>query len=239
MKKLFFLLFICIFFASHAQNFQLTNHDGVPYSDGQTISETITEEDLNGLGEFVMEVVVQNLTGMELLVKTLRNNISLPTGMFAYVCFGVCDDSGETAMDWTIDGKSEIYALHLKPNGITGLCKFKIDFKTPEQNMTLYIDIKVLTVGVPENNNSKVSLSAFPNPATVNSKVNINYTLADKNSRSLLVIRNIVGAEVLSMPLNSNENNISVETANLLPGIYFYAIENKNQIAIAKKLIVK
>ena len=241
MKKLIILIFSFLYFFNYAQNYQLTNPDGVPYTDGQTISVAITKADLNALGVYGIDVVVQNLTAMELPVRTLRENIALPDGMIAYVCFGDCDptEGAQLAMNWDIKGAEETFYLDLKPNGITGLCQFKVDFMTPEQNMTLYFDIDVQSVGVQERNDAKVSLSAFPNPAPVNSKVSVNYTLADKSSSHRLVIKNIVGAEVFSMPLNPNDNKTSIETSSLLPGIYFYAIENKNQISIAKKLIVK
>lgn len=239
MKKLIIFIFTCISFLSYAQNYQLTNHDGVPYTDGETIAVTITEADLDDWGGYAVDVILQNQTDIELFVRTLRENIALPTGMFAYVCFGYCDDSGEEfAMDCMV-GEQEAYELHLKPNGKTGLCKFKIDFSTPEQNMTLFINVDVVPVGVQEYNNAKTSLSAFPNPTTVNSKVNVSYTLADKSCSHCLVIRNIMGVELLSKPLNPNDSKISIETSSLLPGIYFYAIESKNQVFIAKKLIVK
>jgi len=94
-------------------------------------------------------------------------------------------------------------------------------------------------LGIKGQKPDNVSLSAFPNPAPANSKVNVSYTLADKNDNNCLVIRNIMGAMVMSMPLNSYENNMAIDISNLKSGVYFYAIENKNHISIAKKLIVK
>jgi len=241
MKKLILLIFTCISFWSYAQQFQLTDFEGTPYTDGDKISATITEADLDDQGDYIVEVVVHNLTGTVLDVSTVRENIALPAGMFAFVCFGECDEpeGGQLTMNWPIEEKNMTFFLHVRPNGKNGLCQFKIDFISSAQKMTLFIDIQVGPVGVQEQNNAKVSLSAYPNPASVHSKVNVNYTLADKNSSHRLVIRNIMGADVLSMPLNPNDSKISVETSSLQPGIYFYAIENKNQISIAKKLIVK
>jgi len=242
MKKLLTLLLISITLFSYAQQFQLTDPRGTTvYTNGEIILTTITEADLNDWGDYIVSVAVQNLTDTKFDMKTIRENVALPAGMFAYVCFGECDDSGLVLeMELPIEsGDQASYDLHLRPLGNTGLSKFKIDFSTPGQNMSLYIHIDVKPVGVQEHSNIKASLSAFPNPVTVNSKVNVSYTLADKNSSHRLVIRNIVGAELLSMPLNPNENNISIETSSLLPGIYFYALENKNQVSIAKKLIVK
>ena len=242
MKKLITLLFISITFISYAQQFQLTDSRGtILYADGQTISSAITEADLDDLGDYILEVGVHNLTGAVLDVTTVRENIALPAGMQAFVCFGNCDEpTGELlTMSGSIEEESITFFLHVRPHGKTGLCQFKVDYISSAQKMTLYFDIQVGPVGVQEQNNAKVSLSAYPNPATVNSKVNVNYTLADKNANHRLVVRNIVGAEVLNIPLNPNENRTSFETSSLLSGIYFYAIENKNQISIAKKLIVK
>ena len=238
MKKLILLIFTCISFWSYAQQFQLTDPEGTPYTDGHKITATITEADLDDQGEYIVEVEVQNLSGTTLAVSTVRENTVLPADMLAYVCFGECGNPEDLIVNYPIE-KSMTFSLHLRPNGKTGLCQFKIDYISSAQKMTLFIDITVQSMGVQEQNNAKVSLFAFPNPATVNSIVNVSYSLADKNSSHRLVIRNIVGAEILSMPLNPNDSKISIETAPLYPGIYFYAIENKNQVSIAKKLIVK
>jgi len=242
MKKLLTLLLISVSVIGYAQNFDLTDSRGNPYSDGETISATITTADLNDFDEYVTEVFVKNLTAVELDVNTSRTNITLANGMLAYVCFGVCDPTGNMLnMNCRIMGDQDPYALHLAPQGNFGLNKFKIEFWTePEQTdkMTLYIEID-MPLGVKESNPANVSLSAFPNPAPVNSKINISYTLADKSNHHNLVIRNIMGTEVMSMPLNPTQNSASMDISLLVPGVYFYTIETKNHISIARKLIVK
>ncbi|MDR2971300.1 MAG: T9SS type A sorting domain-containing protein [Bacteroidales bacterium] len=240
MKKLLILLLVSISLFSYAQSFQITDPRGTPYSDGETISATITEEDLDDFGEFVTNIMVKNLTDVELDVRTLRTNISLVDGMKAYVCFGVCDDTGENiAMDYTIyEGEQMEYALHLLPNGNIGLCQFKLEFMTSEDQMTLYLDINIKPLGINENGSVTASLSAYPNPTPANSFINVSYTLAD-NYNNRLVIKNIVGATVMNLPLNPSQNNISIDATALKAGVYFYAIENDNTISIAKKLIVK
>jgi hypothetical protein len=245
MKKNLTLIFILtgIFIFGYAQKFQLTDLENNPYVDGQTISATITEDDLEPLNQFVTDLSVHNLTGTELEVITLRTNIALPEGIKALVCWKVCDESGEQLeMSNIIEGKEAPFSLHLLPkiSGTfrTGFCKFKIDFTAEDESMTLFFEINVQPLGVKENSSTNLSLSAYPNPAPANSIINISYTLADR-SDNRLVIRNIMGAEVISMPLNLYDNMISVNIAALKPGVYFYAIENKNQISIAKKLIIK
>jgi hypothetical protein len=118
------------------------------------------------------------------------------------------------------------------------LSKFKFEFTAEGETVTLHAIIDMCGVGIKEQSNATASLSAFPNPAPANSKINVSYTLADRNGNRL-VVRNILGAVVINIPLNPYENKVSIDASNLKSGVYFYAIENKNQISIARKLIVK
>jgi len=241
MKKVLTILFIiCITLTCYAQKFQLTNLEGNLYTDGETIAVSITEEDLNTFDEYFTEFIVKNLTGEELNIRTIRTNIEIVDGMQAYVCAGIAcypDDAFE--IDLILEPESsENYALHLAPKGNFGMCKFKLDFMLAEEKITIFINIDVQQLGVAELN-STISLTAFPNPVPANSTVNISFTLADKNDINRLVIRNIVGSEVMNIPLNPYQESTSIDISPLVGGIYFYAIETQNQIVIAKKLIVK
>ena len=243
MKKLITLIFVSLFFLGYAQKFQITDTIGNPYSNGETISVTITEDDLNVVDEYVQFFEVKNLTESDLIVVSFRTNLELPEGMMAYACFGECPADTVFKMPWGISGnEKEDYTLHLIPNELTGLCKFKLDFWTDEEQtdlFTLNVEITVGNIGIKENNNSSVSLNAYPNPVSVNSTLNISYHLPDGDMGNYLVIRNIFGSKVISAPLNPYENNITIETAALTSGVYFYTVENRNTISAAKKLIVK
>jgi hypothetical protein len=240
-KRTFILLFVGFSLFSYAQQqFQLTNVDGVPYSDGQTIFTRITEDNIED-GEFLTDIFVVNLTDEELEVRTYRTNIALAEGMNAYVCFGICDSPEGTTfgMDYPISERDTMaYTLHLRPNGNFGYCKFQIDFTVPGESMTLYVEVDLVHVGVKEQN-APASLNAYPNPAPANSTINVSYTLTDNSNNHRLVIRNIMGAVVMSMPLNVHENKITFEATELKSGVYFYTLESNNQISVAKKLIVK
>jgi len=244
MKRILTLLLVCASLFGYAQKFQLTDLNGNPYSDGDKIYATINENNLTGpFNDFFIEIKVQNLEERELTVNSLRENIKLVSGMVAFVCFGVCDDpetGGQLSMSCDIEeGDSAIFSLHLVPKDKYGLNRFKIEFSAEGQTMTLYLDIDYTHVGVKEQNSEKVSLSAYPNPVVTGSNVNVSYVLADKSNSNKLVIRNILGSVVMSVPLNPYETAINVDTSPLVQGVYFYAIENKNQISIVKKLIVK
>jgi hypothetical protein len=239
-QKILTLLFLGLSLLSYAQQFQLTNSDGVPYLDGQTIATTITEDHLDDIGEFVTHIFVKNLTDDELDVRTLRTNLELAEGMSAYVCYGVCAPDTLFALECTIsENSSESYDLHLRVNELLGFCKFQLEFMVPGEMVTLFVEIRVNPIGIKEPHTTSASLSAYPNPAPANSTINVSYTLADKGNHHCLVIRNIMGAAVLSMPLNPYNNTISFDAAELKSGVYFYTIESNNQISVAKKLIVK
>jgi len=240
MKKLCTLLFVGLSLFGYAQKLQLTNPEGVPYTDGQTIAAIITTNDLNAFtGAYHVDITVKNLTSDDLRISTLCSG-KLAEGMMAEVCFGACYMGDTIAIACEIPGlESESYELHLKPQGNLGLSTFKLEFTADDETITLHLIIDMCGLGVKERNNANVSLSAFPNPAPVNSKVNVSYTLADKSNSHHLVVRNILGATVINILLNPYENTTSIDASALKPGVYFYAIENKNQISIAKKLIVK
>jgi hypothetical protein len=246
MKNFLTLLLFSISLFGYAQNFAVTNDQADPYTDGDTIAATITTEDLDMTGEYIVKVYLINTSGATLTMNTLRTNIALPDGIRAYVCcLGGCYDDDKFAVDGEIlpSGNDE-YALHIQDTvGKFGLCAFKLEFWTKEDKtdmFTLYVEIDLLgEQGVKENSATTALLSAFPNPASQNSKINIDYTLAAQNDNQRLVIRNIVGATVMNIPLNPYENSIAIDASVLKAGIYFYAIENKNQIVVAKKLVVR
>ncbi|MCL1850693.1 MAG: T9SS type A sorting domain-containing protein [Bacteroidetes bacterium] len=244
MKKLLTLIFVGFVIFGYAQKFQLTNPKGTPYTNGETISSIITENDLTLAGEFITEIKVENLTATELDLKVSRTNLVLVEGMDAYVCFGACFPSDVFEIDYLLLEDAEPLTLHLVAKDTLGTCyfglsKFKLDFTTEGQSMTLFVEVDMQNLGVKENNNANLSLSAYPNPVSVNATVNISYKIADNGDKNRLVIRNIMGAEVMSMPLNPHETKVSIDVSTLVSGVYFYAIENKNQISIAKKLIIK
>ena len=241
MKKTLCLLLISISLLGYAQNFQLTDSRGNPYENEYTISATITEEDLNFIGEYVTEITVQNLTDSELMVKTLRTNVAVVDEKLVYVCFGGCWMYSKLDIDCLVEEESAPFTLHLDTlvKEKFGRYYVKLEFWTAEDQadkITLYVDTEMVPLGVKEASTTNVSLSAYPNPAPSNSIINVSYSISNNNS---LIIRNLLGADVLNMPLNPHENKISIDVSTLKQGVYFYAIENKNQILIAKKLIVK
>lgn len=249
MKKILTLFLVGISLFTYAQKFQITNMDGNLYPDEQTISVTITEEDMPS-GTYDIYFLVENLTADSLTVNSLLTP-TLVEGMMAEVCTNNACYPGSYDIDILIKENSVMeYSFHLTPFiyifedtliviPLYGLCQFKLEFTAGDEKITLYWNINVKPLGVKELNSNNVSLSVYPNPAPANSTINVSYTVSNYNEKQNLVIRNILGSEVLRMQLNPYENKTSVDISTLKQGVYFYAIENKNQIIIAKKLIIK
>jgi len=245
MKKLFTLLLVGLSLFGYAQKFQLLGENG-KLSDGDHISVNITVDDLDRFGQFVIAINVENLTNTDLTVNTLRTNMELLEGMEALVCFWLCYESDKFDISAELPAnQSEVYELKINPDTCFcyfGLNKFKLEFWTePGQTdkITIFVNINMQPLGVKESNVARASLSTSPNPAPAGSLIKVLYTLPDKSNHYRLVIRNIMGAELLNMPLNPYEDYTFLDTSPLVSGIYFYSIENKNQTSIAKKLIVK
>jgi hypothetical protein len=242
MKKILTSLFIGISLFGYAQQkFQLTNPEGILYTDGQTLNLTITENDLNPITEaFHLDILVHNLVAEGLRISSLCSG-TVVDGMDAEVCFGEGCLSGPLPIavpSFIPVGETDLYMFHLKTNGFFGLCTFTFEFAVDTDLIKIYANINMTPVGVKEQKNANVLLSAFPNPASVNSNVTISYTLAENNDNRL-VIKNILGADIINIPLNAQEKSVSIDISSLKAGVYFYAIENRNKISIAKKLIVK
>jgi len=251
MKKNFtlltFLLFVGISLLSYAQTFQLTDLLSNPYTHEEIISKTISEVDLDIItGDYVTDIEIVNLTDLELNIQTIRTNIVMAEGMSAYVCAGIlCQPDDVFNIDFPIESNaSVIYSLHLRVKDIIngslhyGLCKFQLDFMAEGEKMTLFVEIDMPKLGVNDHNYANWSL-VYPNPVSANSFINVAYLISDNTENLNLIIRNIMGAEVLNMPLDPCNSKAAVDISTLTVGTYFYAIENKNQILITKKLIVK
>jgi hypothetical protein len=240
MKKLLILLFVSISILGYAQQFQLSDPKGNPYFDGHIFSETITVNDLNPTGAYEINIKITNLTAEEFQIFIKCTMIEMVEGMDVEACLGVCAIMFDSVINNNAiieGGGNALYEFHLKPGDLFGMNKFVFEFMVGEEIVTLYANINMTPVGVAEFAQN-ASLSAYPNPASANAPVTISYTLTD-NTDHHLVIKNILGAAIANIPLSPYENKVVLDASLLKSGVYFYAIENRNQISIAKKLIVK
>lgn len=77
----------------------------------------------------------------------------------------------------------------------------------------------------------------FPNPA--NNFANVEYEVSDNFKDARVAVLNMVGASVLEYPLNSNGNNLRLNTSGLESGIYMVQFIVDGKKVETKKLLVE
>lgn len=82
---------------------------------------------------------------------------------------------------------------------------------------------------------AKYNSTLYPNPITDIATLRINSNTLITNAK--LIIKDVLGKEVKSITVNSNE--IKVDRSNLENGIYFYSVSNEQGIIAKGKLIAE
>ncbi|NTW26622.1 MAG: T9SS type A sorting domain-containing protein, partial [Lentimicrobium sp.] len=88
--------------------------------------------------------------------------------------------------------------------------------------------------GIAEN---EFMSDAWPNPAT--EAVRISYALPEFNKESALIISDLSGKVMLTLPVTSKKGDIEVNTAVLAPGLYLYSLVQNGNKRFTKKLIIQ
>lgn len=237
MRKVIAMLFVglCASLAS-AQSVKLF-HQGAPLADGDTIPVGTS------VGSSVTTYIeYTNVGEEEVYVRVRRENISMNEGDALTFCVGgscVLNLSqefviypGDTIREE--DASSVFHADYTCNSEGSSLIRF-IFYNTEDETDAVTFYLRTSTsLGIPQYS-SGVAATAYPNPATTT--VNIRY-VASAGSGSFLVVRNLVGSEVLRRPVRG-EGLMQIRTADMAPGIYVYGIEENGRMRSVRKLVVK
>lgn len=160
------------------------------------------------------------------------------------LCFGRCQ-AGNVSPKFSVAANSVasgLLVVDLKVPASATLGKSEVFMLTagnnPQYNnmAEIYIKAIVHSAGIDETE-SMGTLSASPNPA--DNQVTIQYTLGDNTSAAHLVIYNITGSQVRSIPLSQPSGSVAVNIDDLPAGIYAYGIEANGSRSAMSKLVVK
>ncbi|MDL2314830.1 T9SS type A sorting domain-containing protein [Bacteroidales bacterium OttesenSCG-928-C19] len=244
MKKYTFLalLFLFITGSVFSQSFEFHKANG-----GGKISDTLhidaNEEELDPAGIFERHIDIKNLTNNSLDAKIVGNKLNEFGECYINYCYGFCPEVG-TPTD----------AFSVPAGGF--FTDFFIDLYIPEVG-DYYFDLRVFnsansadetsiviavkktsTNAIKSPEKSAMKVDIYPNPASDNVKVK--YDLGGAfSSNSQLIIRNLVGAVVKTMPLNATEKETTISVSDLSSGIYFYSLSIDGVIQNTKKLIIR
>ena len=112
-------------------------------------------------------------------------------------------------------------------------------YNEADHNDSVYLIVKYTSypLGVDEKNaHSGLLSAAYPNPA--NASASFNYSVP-VGSPGMIVVRNLVGAEVLTEQAAPGSGTLTVNTAGLSDGIYFCSLVLEGKINQTRKLVVR
>jgi hypothetical protein len=220
-----------------AQNLTLSK-GATNYSNGDTL---IVGGDPSATLVCLMDVT--NNAADTLSVKCLRTHISIVPGSTNSFCWNTCwgdnvslspfpviINPGATATEFSGDYKGH-------GNSGVSIIRYKFFNMNNVNDSICFFSKFDATVGINENSSGAEVSAAYPNPA--NNYTSIVYKLSTSDNSANIIIRNLLGKEVISIPVNGKEGKVRIETGTLTDGIYFYSFIVKDKAVYTKKLIVR
>ena len=113
----------------------------------------------------------------------------------------------------------DVYLIKTDTMGLSGFTGSETTFLTSVQDQASF-----------ENN----KFILFPNPANGNITLNLNSTLTKEQYE--IIIIDVIGKEIAHV--NSDSNNVSINTTDFPNGVYFLTLKNKDFIS-TQKLVIK
>lgn len=166
---------------------------------------------------------------------------------FGGQCYGEEQDVSDPYTMKPGETTNQTYAFNPKLEGIygaPGTTKVTYTFYStsdPEDKLIVQFTYVVsdATTGVePEVQVTATVLSnTFPSPALDNTR--ISYSIGQPYSQASIAVYNMLGAPVQTIALNAPNGTVSIPTAAMNSGVYFYSIIADGKKIATKKLIVK
>jgi Peptidase family M1 domain/Secretion system C-terminal sorting domain/Peptidase M1 N-terminal domain len=100
--------------------------------------------------------------------------------------------------------------------------------------------IRDYTLGINSINSKeeKAALKLFPNPSNDSFTIDLYASLMDVPERTILIITDVSGKQVLAEKLTAHQNIVTINTANIKSGTYLVTLKNKETILRQSKFIV-
>lgn len=239
-KSIFTMLFLAVIGWVSAQSLQF-ELDGHVYEEG----ETIVCNSPNEWGEYLQEMQIRNLTSQDLNVLVGKEVIDDLDGVTNYFCWGNC--FGPTVMvspnpvtvdanSVTVEGALSFHAMF--DEDVFGKVQVKYsayDERHPEDAVTINVVFHKSGEGVHEVAAVRFG-QAYPNPAS--SVVNFDYNV-NASDRASVSVYNLLGQEVMSLPINTLQDRLSISVADLNNGIYFCNLFVNGSAVKTEKFVVK
>lgn len=238
MKKIIFTLLLFVAVYSFAQTSMTLTYSGTQVQSG----DTLRFENVPLNSDFDVYSDIANTTNRPLNLIIVKGILqSAGAGTDVSTCLGQCTTSD--TVHYTMDADTTLIGgFHItyvtEAEGIS-IVKYRIanQDNIAGDYVDVYFRFDSRTTSVHNASMQASSLCAYPNPASGN--VNINYSYNGNASSLQLVVKNIMGATVQVLPLNTNGDKVMMNVSEFTPGIYFYSLEADGRAIMTKKLLVK
>lgn len=185
--------------------------------------------------------------------KTLnvrRYELAVQPNTENYFCWGVCyaPQPAGALPAWSALPQHSIqcqpgvpvtnfHAYHT-PLGVNGTSTYRYvwyDVANPTDTVWCDVRYQVTSVGIPELEVRQ--FTAFPNPA-LGQDVQLRLDLAAEAPGTVITLRDMVGAQVMQVPVRGAGARVTVPTAGLAPGLYFASVEREGRAARSIRFVV-
>ncbi|HNS17609.1 MAG TPA: T9SS type A sorting domain-containing protein [Bacteroidales bacterium] len=244
MKKIvpLILFFSLVSFAAIPQSLELY-HDGMLLANGENVAV------LENPSEFLITAHIgfKNISTASIPVKVKMHEVDVIEGTTHYFCFGgSCYPPGtvESAGAYTLNAgelsENQFYADYM-PSGIQGTSRVKYTFfneNNVDDSICAVVSFISGYLGLTENLLNQIRLSeAYPNPA--NSSASFNYTLPAGIHLARLEMHNLLGSVVREAAITYLQGKITIPTADLQEGMYFYTLRAQGKSVSTGKLVIR
>ncbi len=238
-KHILFLALLSLALGLKAQTFQFTTQAGDVI--GDTLKLNISTGDSRT--DFIH---FENISTENKAVKVYLEKTAIADEASLFMCFnGYCllDTISPTTINLVPNVLFiEFDLLYMYSSNMTSVARVHLIDATTMQSLQSFVvaykDIETSLDKPLRTNVKATSLEVYPNPANYNTT--INYTLASNYSSGKIIIRNMIGQELKSIPISGGSSAKQVVSTSDLPnGVYFYSIVGDGKTISTKKLIVK
>lgn len=131
-------------------------------------------------------------------------------------------------------GDDDFYGEY-HPNGVQGISKIRytvFNANNPDDSVTVNVHFEAGYVGIESlfANHPDIISKPYPNPAS--SQISFDIDLPLHAGQAELVVRNLLGALVISYPVNESNGKLILSVHDLSEGFYFYTFYLRNNQAL-------
>jgi hypothetical protein len=198
--------------------------------------------------ELVAPLKVTNTSGSPINVyvkKIIVDTLATSSNFFCLaggVCFGSNTYTSSPTFMAVSVGSPDTVLGDYEPNGVIGTSRIRYliyNKSNALDSASILITFQTTSLAgiAPEVANGETKISAaYPNPS--NTAANFTYSLSRDVKKAHVKIYDMLGAQVNQISLEGNQNSVQVNTAGMVPGIYFCSFVTDDKLVTTQRLIV-